>query len=170
MKTLDVRYLAKAAWIVAAALALPFSAHAQGETIKIEHVYEGPGAACNSVSISQVMNAEPSHGTGGPEFRPEGFARSDCLNGGLQLTSARRRTGTARACSPNHHHSAASIGNNWARYRTEQRLIRSEMMLERPELDRWFWPIIQPFPEMAVSATFRFKPSNSNVDSTESWS
>ena len=30
MKTLDVRYLA--VWIVAAALALPFSVHAQGET------------------------------------------------------------------------------------------------------------------------------------------
>jgi hypothetical protein len=34
MKTLDVRYLAKAAWIVVATLALPFSALAQGEAIK----------------------------------------------------------------------------------------------------------------------------------------
>jgi hypothetical protein len=41
MKTLDVRYLAKAAWIVAAALALPFSAHAQRETIKDVPQYAG---------------------------------------------------------------------------------------------------------------------------------
>ena len=41
MKTLDVRYLAKAAWIVVATLALPFSALAQGEAIKDVPQYAG---------------------------------------------------------------------------------------------------------------------------------
>ena len=41
MKTLDVRYLAKAAWTVTAALTLLFSAHAQGETIKDVPQYAG---------------------------------------------------------------------------------------------------------------------------------
>src|ERR1700692_1416847 len=39
MKTLDVRYLT--VWIVAAALALPFSVHAQGKTTKDVSQYAG---------------------------------------------------------------------------------------------------------------------------------
>ena len=41
MKTLDVQYLVKAAWIVAAALALPFSVQAQGESTKDMPLYAG---------------------------------------------------------------------------------------------------------------------------------
>ena len=41
MKTLDVRYLAKAAWIVVATLALPFLALAQGAAIKDAPQYAG---------------------------------------------------------------------------------------------------------------------------------
>src|ERR1700692_3394626 len=41
MKTLDVRYLVKAVWIVAAALALPFSVQAQGESTKDMPQYAG---------------------------------------------------------------------------------------------------------------------------------